>query len=544
MGTVWLAEHQGLETHVVVKLMTKEVAGNAVGAARFAREAAIASAVKSPHVVQVFDTGVTPDGIAFIVMELLEGHDLGAHLTARGRMTPHEVGTLVTQLAKALAKAHRVGVVHRDLKPENVFLCDVEGGDPFVKLLDFGTAKEEQHAPFATATGELIGTPYYMSPEQILGEEVDARTDIWSLGVLAFEALTGARPFEGATVGAITLAIHTTTPRLTDVVPELPVALDEWFARACARAPADRYADAKTAGDAFARAVTGEPMSADSSPEPVFELAAVHVDRVATSLSSTLSSPRHERRTMTWIASGVFAASVLGMLAFFAHEDSRAAKSVASSFTSSAAPSTAAAPSPAVSASAPAPVASATATIVAPPAVASATAVSSSATTSPSVAAASTSSSPAPSAQSAAATPSTSARSATATPARAPSGRATAAASSFGPLPTFPEPSAASPFPRPSATDVGSSPTPSAARAKAAPAKHETKPIEPTPAERTPAEPAPSERPPVEPAPAESAPAEPAAPAAPEPAPAAPSASPSSSAPAPAGATDLFPDRR
>jgi serine/threonine-protein kinase len=365
-------------------------------------------------------------------------------------MTPHEVGTIVTQLAKALAKAHRVGVVHRDLKPENVFLCDVEGGEPFVKLLDFGTAKEEQHAPFATATGQLIGTPHYMSPEQILGEEVDARTDIWSLGVLAFEALTGARPFEGATVGAITLAIHTASPRMTDVVPELPVAFDEWFAQACARAPADRFPDAKTAGDAFARAVTGEPMAADSSPDPVFELAIRDSDRVATSLSSTLSTPRHERKTMTWIASSVFAASVLGMLAFFAHEDSRAATSVAAASATITATATATAPVTAA-----APVASAAGRTVAPP-VAASTAVSSSAAApsiaaAPSTAVAAVPSAPrgAPSASSIAAPPSSAARSATAT-----QGRAAAADPSFGPLPSFPVPSAASPFPRPSPADV------------------------------------------------------------------------------------------
>jgi serine/threonine protein kinase len=153
MGTVWVAEHLVLETKVVVKLMTKELAANVDGAARFAREAAIAAAVKSPHVVQVLDSGVTEDGVAYIVMELLEGHDLGAHLTASGRMAPGEVAIIITQLAKALARAHRVHVVHRDLKPENVFLCDVEGGEAFVKLLDFGTAKDEGRAPFTTTAG-------------------------------------------------------------------------------------------------------------------------------------------------------------------------------------------------------------------------------------------------------------------------------------------------------------------------------------------------------------------------------------------------------
>jgi serine/threonine protein kinase len=390
MGTVWIAEHLVLETKVVVKLMTSAIAGSEEGAARFAREAAIAAAVKSPHVVQVFDSGVTDTGVAYIVMELLEGHDLGADLTARGRMAPLEIATIITQLSKALAKAHRVGVVHRDLKPENIFMCEVEGGEPFVKLLDFGTAKAEQRAPFTTTAGQLLGTPYYMSPEQILGEEVDARTDIWSMGVLAFEALTGVRPFEGVTVGAITLAIHTTRPRLTEVVPELPEALDAWFDRACARAPGERFQTAKAAGDAFVRAVTGEAMLEDSSPDPFADAipgalpsdrelpsdrdlpserdrpavaarplrTAAPSERIATSLSSTLSTPRHQRRTMTWIAAGVVTASVLGMLAFFAHDEPTLA-APASSMTSTTASAATPAPPPSASPFAPvAPVAS------------------------------------------------------------------------------------------------------------------------------------------------------------------------------------------
>jgi serine/threonine protein kinase len=375
MGTVWIAEHLVLETKVVVKLMTKELASNVDGAARFAREAAIAAAVKSPHVVQVFDSGVTEDGVAYIVMELLEGHDLGAQLTANGRLAPAEVAIIVTQLSKALAKSHRVQVIHRDLKPENVFLCDVEGGEAFVKLLDFGTAKDEARAPFTTTAGQLLGTPYYMSPEQILGEEVDTRADVWSLGVLAFEATTGVRPFEGVTVGAITLAIHTTQPRMTDIVPELPPALDEWFARACALRPAERFQTVRAAGDAFARAATGDAFIVDSSPElivesspgsPAFPIPLVTgrhrpaftpSERVATSLSSTLSSPRHERRRLQWIAAFVVIASVIGMLAFFVYEPAVTTPTSTPAWSAPAVAATAPppAPSPSPSAASPSP---------------------------------------------------------------------------------------------------------------------------------------------------------------------------------------------
>ena len=338
MGKVWIAEHLVLDTEVVVKLMAKEVEGTAGAAARFAREAAVAAAVKSPHVVQVFDSGVTESGVAFIVMELLEGHDLGAELTANGRMAAEDVALVVGQLGKALAKAHRVGVIHRDLKPDNIFLCELEGGERFVKLLDFGTAKDDSRTPSSTTLGQLIGTPYYMSPEQILGEHVDTRTDIWSLGVVAYEALTGVRPFEGVTVGAITLAIHTTNPRPTTLVPELPDTVDEWFARACARDPAERFQTVRSATDGFVRAVAGEPALPDSGPGSADDLSGIppssvtggvlvpvppgsapSVPRLATttsSLSSTLSSPRQsERRTMMGVAGLVVAAALVATYA-------------------------------------------------------------------------------------------------------------------------------------------------------------------------------------------------------------------------------------
>ena len=352
MGKVWVAEHLVLETEVVVKLMAKEIEAAAGAAARFAREAAVAAAVKSPHVVQVFDSGVTEGGVAFIVMELLEGHDLGAELTANGRMAPEHVALVVGQLGKALAKAHRVGVIHRDLKPDNIFLCELEGGERFIKLLDFGTAKDDSRTPSSTTLGQLIGTPYYMSPEQILGEHVDTRTDIWSLGVVAYEALTGVRPFEGVTVGAITLAIHTTSPRLTTLVPELPDTVDEWFARACAREPAQRFQTVRAATEGFVRALAGEPALPDSGPGSADDLSGIppssarggllvpvppgsvpSVPRLASttsSLSSTLASPRHnERRTMMWLAGIVVAAALVSSYALLTANSSERPGSVA-----------------------------------------------------------------------------------------------------------------------------------------------------------------------------------------------------------------------
>ena len=311
MGTVWLAEHLVLDTRVVVKLMSEGLENRADVLARFAREAMIAAQVKSPHVVQVFDSGTTTSGTPFIVMELLEGKDLGKWLLEHGPMPAHELVPIMIQIAKALSKAHRVGVVHRDIKPENIFLMETEGGEPFVKLLDFGTAKVKKEGVSSTDTGQVLGTPLYMSPEQILGEkEVDHRTDVWSLGVVAFEALTGRVPFEAATMAGLALAIHSEPPTLTSLRPELPRALDEWFARVCARDVAARFQSVRDAADAFVRATTGAPMA-----EP-FESIAIRPitprpQRVAApALRSTLPKPGEESKRVNMAFGIVVAAAV------------------------------------------------------------------------------------------------------------------------------------------------------------------------------------------------------------------------------------------
>jgi serine/threonine-protein kinase len=334
MGSVWIAEHLTLHTNVVVKFMAVDIAATADGAARFAREASAAAAVKSPHVVQVFDHGVTPDGDAYIVMELLEGRNLATYLEAHGPMSLREAATVIAQVAKALGRAHQVGVVHRDIKPDNVFLCDVEGGELFVKLLDFGIAKRDEHAvkSAATTTGAVVGTPYYMSPEQIVGDkDIDARTDIWSLGVVAYEAMTGRRPFEGATVGAITLAIHTATRRVSEFLPTAPPAVDEWFSRACARDPKERFQTARDLAQALLLAVgevTGSvPMmravmpsvADDGGPASGRSSAEVPSDnRAATHLSSSFQVPPRASRGRPALVAGAVAAVVLAAVAVFA----------------------------------------------------------------------------------------------------------------------------------------------------------------------------------------------------------------------------------
>ena len=274
MGVVWVADHLTLGREVAVKFLTGHYAQDSNTRARFAQEAAATSQVKSAHVVQIFDYGVTDTGTPFIVMELLEGVVLSDRLTVFGTLPLAEFVPIVTQLCKALARAHEKGVIHRDIKPENVFLCREGDGEFFVKLLDFGVAKSERLSPSSAArkstqAGAMIGTPYYMSPEQVIGsKQIDSQSDLWSVGVLAYQALTGVLPFVADTVGGLAIKINEAAPvPPSQVNPKLPAAVDAWFARACARAPSDRFASASQLADALRTAVGFSRSSRDSLPQ-------------------------------------------------------------------------------------------------------------------------------------------------------------------------------------------------------------------------------------------------------------------------------------
>jgi serine/threonine protein kinase len=265
MGSVWRADHLALSTQVVVKFMATELLIHSEVVGRFRREAAAAAQVKSPHVVQMLDHGVTPEGILFIVMELLTGHDLGKEIDEKGGLQVGAVARIITQVAKALSKAHEQNIVHRDIKPDNIFLCHDDDGEPFVKLLDFGIAKSSpqgsQHS--GTQTGLMIGTPHYMSPEQLRGDKsLDYRSDLWSLGVVVYEALTGQRPFRGDSVAEIAVAVHTRDLMAPSAVrADLPPSMDLWFERACAQNPADRFASARELADALTRCLAEPPQT-------------------------------------------------------------------------------------------------------------------------------------------------------------------------------------------------------------------------------------------------------------------------------------------
>jgi eukaryotic-like serine/threonine-protein kinase len=256
MGSVWTAQHLALHTLVAVKFLAGHMAQDAAAAARFQREAMAAARIKSPHVVQIFDHGVSSDFGPYIVMERLEGETLSAFVHRHGRLTPAQTARIVAQLCRALSKAHAQGIVHRDIKPDNVFLIEPER-DAFVKVLDFGIAKNLRDELSVTSTGAMMGTPHYMSPEQMLSSKhVDLRADLWAVAVLAYHAMTGQVPFDGETFGAVAIAV--TQADFAPIYPKFGVGspeLDAWFARALARDLNVRFTSADELAESFARAV-------------------------------------------------------------------------------------------------------------------------------------------------------------------------------------------------------------------------------------------------------------------------------------------------
>jgi serine/threonine-protein kinase len=248
MGAIWRAEHLVLKAPVAVKLIDREAVPDDDTMARFLREAQAAAALRSPHVVQIIDYGV--DGkIPFMVMELLEGENLAQRLKRMRRLSRQETARVLTQVGRAVQRAHEAGIVHRDLKPENVFVVRNED-DEIAKVLDFGVAKLERanlgQEGTRTRTGSILGTPYYMSPEQAQGNKtVDYRSDLWSLGVIAFECIVGKRPFFSDGLGDLVLTICVRDlPVPSDTAP-VPLGFDKWFSRACNREPGQRFQSAR-----------------------------------------------------------------------------------------------------------------------------------------------------------------------------------------------------------------------------------------------------------------------------------------------------------
>lgn len=258
MGVVYLARHQMMDRLVALKMLQAELCQDEVSVRRFQQEAKAASALAHPHVITLHDFGVMPTGQPFLVMEFLEGIPLLDILKQQGPMEPKRAVKIFSEAAEGLYHAHKQGIVHRDLKPSNIILINHQGDPDFVKIVDFGLAKlmpwsgkESQHL---TKTGEVFGSPIYMSPEQCMGKPLGPTSDIYSLGITLFEALTGKPPFRGSnSIQTASKHMQDPPPRFFDVRPDLalPDGLERVVLKCLAKNPADRFQDMAAFRDAL-----------------------------------------------------------------------------------------------------------------------------------------------------------------------------------------------------------------------------------------------------------------------------------------------------
>ena len=254
-GAVFRARHRFTDRPVAVKLLREDMRANREAVARFMREARAASKLSHPSIAQVLDAGETEDGHPYLVQELLTGRDLFDAIE-EGELGFDRVVRIGIQLLHGLAAAHDLGIVHRDVKPENVFLVDTPDRSVSVKLLDFGLAKSFGGGAslVITAPGRTVGTPWYMSPEQVAGGSLDARTDIWSVGAGLFHAAAHEPPFDAPEVLALmTKIVRTRAPLLADACPTAPRPLIDAVDRALEPAANKRWATARDMAACLAR---------------------------------------------------------------------------------------------------------------------------------------------------------------------------------------------------------------------------------------------------------------------------------------------------
>ncbi len=282
MGAVFKVEHVRMGKIAALKLMRSDAAIDAGLKERFLQESRTVAKLSHPNTVQVFDAGELEDGSLFMAMEFVPGKDLAWHLKANGTMSEASVVGVAVQVLSSLQEAHEVGIVHRDIKPANVMLVKRRRGEDQVKLLDFGIAKLLEGEARKSTTGDFVGTPTYMSPEQIRGDAIDARSDLYSLGAMLFELVTGRPPFDAPSpIEIVSLHVKEPVPRMADVAPSVAVspAFESVVRKALSKNPDERYQDA----DAM-RAALGELRRAlgvttgDFTPLPT-ELAAKMLSR-------------------------------------------------------------------------------------------------------------------------------------------------------------------------------------------------------------------------------------------------------------------------
>ncbi len=298
MGTVYLGEHVKMGRKSAIKVMTRTMARDPEAIARFNREAANAARITHPHVCGIYDFGETEDGLIYLVMEFIEGESLSDLLRREYVLPPHRALTILAQTADALQAAHDLGIVHRDLKPDNIMLArDRDGGD-VVKVVDFGIAKAMtgDRRQEVTKTGLVVGTPEYMSPEQLSGDVVDGRSDIYSLALVFYRLLTGTLPFQADSAQEMLIKRLTDDPLPLNQVAtgrRYPDELQRVMDRALARMPADRHETAIDLARAAERAARPLTVASDEVTEAATQIITPKGDGVvpATRISRPASPP-------------------------------------------------------------------------------------------------------------------------------------------------------------------------------------------------------------------------------------------------------------
>ena len=260
MGIIYLATEPGLERSVALKLIAPEAAADDVFARRFAEESRIAASIEHPNVVPIYAAG-EEDGVPWIAMRFVAGSDLQRRVAREGGLEPADAVSLIAQIGNGLDAIHAAGLVHRDVKPANVLLSG-EAGSEHAYLTDFGVARNVATQSGLTQTGRFVGTLDYVAPEQISGEPIDARVDVYALGCLLFKLLTGEVPFPREGEAARLYAhLHDPPPAPSLYAPAVPMALDDVVVRAMSKSPEDRYPSAGDLGRAAQAALSGTAVS-------------------------------------------------------------------------------------------------------------------------------------------------------------------------------------------------------------------------------------------------------------------------------------------
>jgi serine/threonine-protein kinase len=334
MGAVFAGENLRIKRRVAIKVLHAATAADAESVARFEREAQAAGCIGNDHILEVLDLGSLPDGSRYMVMEFLDGQPLSDRIEQQGRLTPAQIYPLAKQTLEALRAAHGAGIIHRDLKPENIFILNEKAGQAdYVKLIDFGISKFSpmggDSAMRMTRTGAIMGTPYYMAPEQANGSRpVDARSDLYAIGVILYEAMTSRLPFEAETVNELLfkIVLSSPTPPLS-WVPTLDPAFESIVLKGMAREAEDRFQTADeflAALDAWAStgAAVSVPVLADGRASMVAKIEAAartgkgktHQSWAATGAGQGAAPPAPKRQAAAIVAvAAVLMAGGLGL---------------------------------------------------------------------------------------------------------------------------------------------------------------------------------------------------------------------------------------